>query len=320
MNNTSTASGGGIYNNQASLDISTCNFYENNGKLGGAIGIAGGFDLNIMSSYFVSNTAISGGAISHTATGDSLNIKNSTFTNNNADSGAVVLLKGSAEASLMNCTITKNISNVRGGAVFIEKGRMNVDYTTITKNLSDSIEGGIANNEGELFLKNSVIAENSAFFDSTDISGPIQLKNYNFIGYDPDGIIEKQEGDTIGIVAPIIPLLDTLSYNGGPIIGACIDDSSCYLEYLPTIAFLKDSPLKDNGSPVNQVSPNITDQRGYSRIKGSPNGLTDIGSYELQYTFLEKDTLVACLVEAPLTINPIIIIDSTGGAWRVDNA
>jgi hypothetical protein len=130
----------------------------------------------------------------------------------------------------------------------------------------------------DLFVKNTIIADNYAGYDSTldggnDVAGLFASQGNNLIGVAPNsslvvtGFVNGVKGDQVGAVDnPIDPMLAPLANNGGPTM---------------THALLQGSRAIDRGSNGNAPSK---DQRGLPRIKdGDRNGVSviDIGAFEL---------------------------------------
>lgn len=258
------AEGGAIYN-QGTLVLNYTTLTENTAKSpqgdahGGAIFNAGFLGVN--STTFNANKVVvqaetnpsSGyGAAIYNAQGAILDIINSTFSANSTDS---FLIKGNAGS---------------GGAIF-NAGALNITNSTIAYNKaspangSGGIDNFYARTNGKVTLKNTLLAFNTGFNctgDITDGGGNLQ---YSPPFQDSQGklIFDSNCGSTIPFDQN--PLIQDLNSNGG---------------LTQTHALLPGSPAIDTG---NQAICPAFDQRGYRRpVDGNNDGksICDIGAFE----------------------------------------
>jgi len=289
--------GGGIYNDHASLTVSSCTISSN------SVGSQGGFGGGIY------NNGSNGGA--------SLTINNSTISNNSATNGlgAGIYnygLQGTASLTMNSCTISNNSAGSAGGGI-CNDGRGPIDNvshfgaivfisnSTLSSN-SASDGGGILNftdlqtNAGgfaAVHITNCTLSGNSASSGAggiknarAGISGTVQIflggtilnagpsganivntpggtitsEGYN-LSSDNGGGFLTHTGDQINTE----PLLGPLQDNGGPTF---------------THELLPGSPAINMGNPSFLPPPDY-DQRGtgYPRVV---NGRIDIGAFEVQ--------------------------------------
>lgn len=269
---------------------------------GGAILMRGG-QVTVSDSLFERNSAYwSGGAISASLVSGSLTIDGCTFSGNSAatntfqvraaDPGNYAsgrLGGGAVYAELSTVTITNstfkgNTSGVAGGAIQLASGATALlTNVTITGNsaqagagttTADVWGGGIGLGAAPApVLRNTIVAGNILSAPSSanvldDYTGSLGTGSVNnLIGANPAGAIGNgQNGNMVGTrTAPIDPLLDALSNNGGP---------------TPTMMPLSGSPAIDHGN--NSAATGLsTDQRGGSFVRIF-NGTVDIGAVEVQ--------------------------------------
>jgi len=222
--NGSASNGGAIYNS-GDLTISNSTFADNFASdTGGAIDNSG--YLTITGSTFRGNVASNhGGAIYNLF---SLTIKNSTFFNNSSSGNGGAVYDSSGEATILNSTFSDNNALLGGGIYYYSYG---------------------------LSLKNTILAKSASGGDCYINTGTIVSYTNNLIETNgPPGHICGTPVSTAD------PLLDSLSYNGGP---------------TQTMALLPGSPAIDLGDD-GTCEP--TDQRGITRPQEEH---CDIGAYEM---------------------------------------
>lgn len=150
-NNTTSAAGGAIsgQNDTTSCSIYGSNF-ENNGEVdgmaisGGAIGMFGGVTLTIEDSFFESNSADFGGAI--TIVEDSADVctfvaKNSIFRLNTATTQAAGINVAGAETLIENCLIAFNLCNdgTGGGFSFNSADSLPTNINIVNSTIADNV-------------------------------------------------------------------------------------------------------------------------------------------------------------------------------------
>jgi predicted outer membrane repeat protein len=261
--NHATSNGGGLFS-VGTIVIESSTVRDNTGRFGGGIGHAQGY-LRVSASTFYNNRAIETGGGLNISHGASANLTNVTISGNRADFAGGGLfcssIKGLAgtepqttSISLLNVTITRNISNEGGGI-------RNADENTIWF-------------AAELTVRNSIIAHNYKPFSflngvtelSSDILGRFESKGCNLIRVFDGYAFILQPSDFAGTRRnPLDPKLGALANNGGPTL---------------THALLAGSKAID-AAGIFGIPP--TDQRGRLRpIDGDGNGtrFADIGAFE----------------------------------------
>lgn len=180
---------------------------------------------------------------------------------------------GAIEYHVVNTTISDNMAGTSGGgmSVFGRDFRPRLINTTITENTS-GVGGGIhiISAEASVYLRNSIVAENSATIEDPDISNtdlPFVFEGPNLIGNAASANITDNGFTTlIGTAAnPIDPLLAPLADNGGS---------------TPTHALLSGSPAIDAGLNIDAPA---NDQRGAIRPVDGDGDMTasvDLGALE----------------------------------------
>jgi predicted outer membrane repeat protein len=248
---TGGAGGGGIYSAAvfSQLNIRDCVF-ENNSSAGGNGGAIRYVDNagSILNTTFHGNTAAQGGAIMNA---NGLSITNCTFTGNSANDPAFGW----------------------GGAIFDNaqgnNGNTEINSCTIVGNTATKLGGGIVRSSNAVYVRNSIIAQNTASANpDTYGGGGFVSQGYNLIGNTGTNLDWTAVGDQVGTSAsPINPRVGSLQDNGGPV---------------PTIALLPGSPALDQGRAGTS-----TDARGRPRpfTNAIPPAVqgdhADIGAYEL---------------------------------------
>lgn len=183
MSNTSTANGGGIYNE---------------GNSGGA---------DIIDTRIRGNTAVSsGGGIYNNGVMD---INGSTLDNNSARSGGGIEHSG-VSLHITNSTISDNSTSDNGGG-FYNKGSATLTHVTLSGNTANGPDtgGNIFNDEALLTLQNSIAANspvdgNCFYSGGTVTSSGNNLDDGNTCGFNNAGDIVNAD-----------PLLGPLQNNGG---------------------------------------------------------------------------------------------------------
>jgi predicted outer membrane repeat protein len=251
--NTAEGSGGGVYIEGGSLDISGTTLAGNSAQdRGGGLFAHNLTAVTIAASSFSGNSALNQGGGIYGDELASATIAGSTINGNTAGvSGGGLFLSGVPFSTLKaaNSTISGNNAGTNGGGVWGEGGILELSFVTITGN-SATIAGGIVNN-GAINVLNSIVADNighNCFSQDPPASFGFNLDDDSsclFAGY----------GDISGSPA----LLGPLQNNGGSTL---------------THALLPGSPAIDAASTSN--CPH-TDQRGVSRPQGA---YCDMGAFE----------------------------------------
>ena len=269
--------------------------------------------LDLIDMHFTGNGALDGGAIY--VLGGSLNLIRSVLDTNFADGeGGGIFVGGGTTCSVINTTITRNVSaaGIGGGGIFAQGGAR-ISNSTIHDNESrgdSAFGGGIMNSGGVVTVKSTIIARNLAAGNvSPDVFGMFGSAGFNLIG--------KTDGSS-GFVAPtdltgtVASPLDARFDTGGVTI---------YGGSTPLRGLRPDSPAVDKGSSVPLLStvPLPTDQRstGFRRTRDHPlipnaagGDGTDIGAYE-------RNTSAIYDFEGDGRTD-IGIFRPTGGEWWID--
>jgi predicted outer membrane repeat protein len=138
-----------------------------------------------------------------------------------------------------------------------------VASATLSGNSAGDYGGGIFTENHPLYLRNTIVASNTASVDGLDCYvDTVSSSGYNLVGNMHGCGLYPKTGD----LTSVDPRLDLLTDNGGP---------------TPTHALLSSSLAINQGSPYGcidtQGSPLTTDQRGFPR-----SGRCDIGAFEWQ--------------------------------------
>ena len=253
---TATASnGGGIYiNSGGSMVITDAVISSNTATTtGDGGGISNSGTLHADSIRVTGNSAQTGGGILNFST--VAVITNSLIDNNTATlgGGGVQSINAGADITMINVTISGNLSLDRGGGFYNGKDAELI-HVTITDNTAND-GGGIYEGTGgpTTYIASSIVAGNFDSAGSTDVSGSFSSGGYNIIGdvTGGSGWIASDQQNTD-------PLLGTLSDNGGATL---------------THALLAGSPAENTADPASTIA---TDQRGATRT-----GTFDVGAVEV---------------------------------------
>ena len=171
----SASDGGGIYLDQALLEMNYCTVTGNSAVFSGAgINIGGDGSATIINSIISNNLADYGAGID-VASGGSLYLLNSSVSANTANrSGGGIRVYGGSSATLVssnlngNSAINNDSDNTTGGALaaggnaIIELQATNITHNTAQANSAYAYGGGIyASDSSELTITGSVISGNS---------------------------------------------------------------------------------------------------------------------------------------------------------------
>jgi hypothetical protein len=296
-------SGGGISNiGPGAVKIANSTFSGNGGVRitsgfpalvdGAAISNKGG-TVEVTNSTLSGNDAGggSGGGI-HNSQGGTVKVTNSTLSGNTVGGffdrglfgGGIYNDGGTVEVT--NSTLSGNETTnagSRGAGIYNQAGTVTLTNSTISGNkvnpsnkapvfplLSSAAGGGIWNG-GTVNVKNTIVALNSAATDP-DVSGSFASGGYNLIGNGTGSTGFTAVGDRVGTAAaPIDPLLNPLTNNGGP---------------TQTRALQPGSPAINGGDPAFVltsgpfIGPPFYDQRGISPFNRVSGGIIDIGAFE----------------------------------------
>ncbi len=298
--NTSTNSGGGIFNNGGTLHVIESAITSNLASADGG-GIANNGSLTLSNSR-VSNNTIGGGGGGIVSYGGVVNITRSTLDGNGkpADAtgfGATGCGGGmridTGELTVTNSTISGNRAGDTGGGLCIGSvTSATINTTTVTDNTTllpaAGQGGGGISGCLQVTLRNTIVAGNTAANSvGHDCRGSFTSGGYNLIGdaipapgSPPWCTLTAADGDQVGTSAPIDPHLGPLADNGGPTRthALCTDAGE------PHASCTSASPAIDAGNPAEPGTtadgcPAI-DQRGVNRFQDR----CDIGAYEADQT------------------------------------
>jgi hypothetical protein len=203
--------------------------------------------------------------------GGTLNIVNTTIANNGTGfgSGGGGLFNQGGTVTLTNCTITGNTATNGGGIFTFGSSPLTLDGCTVANNTSTgspfSSGGGLLVGVGNppLNMKDSIVAGNTAVYQSPDINGPVASADHNLIGdaSGSSGLTDGANGNQVGPRngSPINPMLAALQDNGGS---------------TPTMALKTGSPAIGAGVYTAILA---RDQRGVHRAAPP-----DLGAVQLQ--------------------------------------
>jgi hypothetical protein len=273
--------GGGIYNaGVMTIDRSVVSgnlaSTTNRPALGGGISNRG--DLTIIDSSIADNAAVgmcsfmctSGGGVFNDGFSNAdgtLSIYNSTISGNRVENLLIGHNHGREGGgvlnmhvmTILNSTISGNFGASSGGGLSVHQiaPLTVISHSTITGNVSEGDGGGMDTN-GNVYMRNTIVAGNTAAANGSDVYGHVNSAGFNVVGNSSGGS-GYAPTDILDVDAMLGPLAD----NGGP---------------TETHALLPGSPAIDAGE--NSDAPEW-DQRGpgFPRIV---NGTIDIGSFEVQ--------------------------------------
>jgi len=296
--------GGGIYNDHASLMVSSCTISGNSADQGTGGGIyndgyggTGSATMTITSSTISGNSAWPGGGICNDGTAASamMTITNSTISGNSDNGwnyGGGVLNFGML--TITNSTLSGN-SAYSGGAIYNWQGAMlTITNNTFSGNFCSSgfngHGGGILNEGGTLKIGNTIFKAGPSGENIYNVPqlGPVTSLGYNLSSDDGGGCLTAT-GDRINTD----PMLGPLQNNGGPT-----------FTHLPA----SNSPAIDAGDPALGM-----DQRGagFQRVA---NGRIDIGATEVQATSAPTPTPSP----TPAPVHVTVQTNPAGLAFSVD--
>ena len=231
--------GGGIYN-EGDVFLTNTLINVNTAKpagFGGGLYVTGGGAANVQTTTFRSNEAAGGGAISG-ANGGFTVLEHSRLGRNLATStsGGGVFVRDGAKIHIYNTNIDNNVAGgASGGGIRAIEADVRLAFTTVTANGAPD-GGGISSSDNlpddhSFVLWSTIVAGNSdtgttgeTYNDCRDVGDTISVESegYNLVGSEYGcSITTKQPSDLIGSGVdgsepPIIPLLTTEAYFGGP--------------------------------------------------------------------------------------------------------
>ncbi len=262
------SAGGGIYNDHATLTLTSSTVTLNHGLLGGGI------------------YNDSGGSSA------TLTVSNSTLSGNSANGGGAIysIAGGSATVTLTNSTVSGNSAAFGGGGIANDgsaaSGTSGVTVTncTFSGNSAPAEDGGAIQNvgsNGTITVGNTILKAGASGANILNDSGAVISNGYNLSS---DGGVTNTNGGTGSLNATgdhinTDPMLAPLGDNGGGTM---------------THALLIGSPAIDKGKDLSGTGQ---DQRGRNRPNDDPSITnatggdgSDIGAFEL-YTIKVTNNL-----------------------------
>lgn len=193
--------------------------------------------------------------------------------------GGAILVRDDAMLTVVNSTISGNVTPFRGGAIY-SLGWLTIRNSTITSNYA--VEGGglWIGDTGKLNVRNSIIAFNSASGAPVSPKPNCRLSSLALLTFTGVNIVNDDSCGSDPAILEATPLLAPLANNGGP---------------TKTHA-LKFGPGVDAGTLCSET----TDQRYVSRNLGTS---CDVGAFE----FAEYGSVT-------LTIDPNASVSKSGVA------
>jgi hypothetical protein len=278
LNGSTAGPGGGIWNVDESLRMTNCLVAGSSaGGVGGGLAVGAGGSLAMYSCQISNNSSMgNGGGVAFQSSGRWSVFDSALVNNTSKGSGGGFVLQSVSSAQLANTTISGNQAAEGGGGGYLSNfiGALLINNSTIANNISTSsfngggLRGGGAS--GTVTLQSTILATNTAmalpidlFFDTgmaniggdNNIVGVADVGNFTLTG------LNNQTGT---IAAPLDPLINPLSANGGPTL---------------THSLKAGSPALDKGNTA--TGGMIYDQRGptFFRVRG---GRADVGAFESQ--------------------------------------
>ncbi|MEA3288155.1 MAG: choice-of-anchor Q domain-containing protein [Candidatus Marinimicrobia bacterium] len=241
------ADGGGIYNS-GTLTIENCTVNGNHagdGRNGGGIYNSGTLSLTnctVNGNDFGAESDGNGGGIYNTST---LTTTNCTISGNSAADGGGIY--NTSSLTITNCTLSQNIAGIDAGS---------------------GNGGGIYNSAGTVYIKNTLLADNSINEESADDFKNITGATVTDNGYN---IVEVSAGYTFSATGDLTGEQASLNLNS-----TLADNTTLFgTKTLKTTSSSVAINAGSSSGANNGVDPPAHDQRGASR-----NGSTDIGAYE----------------------------------------
>ncbi|WP_165224841.1 choice-of-anchor Q domain-containing protein [Aquisphaera insulae] len=253
-----SALAGGIYS-PSSLSLMLCTVSGNT-----ASGIYARGQLSVRDSTISGNTAVSGGGILNFGTATLIG---STISGNHAVGGQGGGVRNNGSLAMTNCTVFDNTS-YDGSTPGIGGGVWNYGTATLTNCTVGSNHASFLPNTGglganlfnyagkSLTLNNSIVAYGAGY--GGNIAGLVSGNNNLIDDAAAAGGLSAANGNILSSSLRLRPPGDY----GGP---------------TRTVALFADSPAVGAGNPALVPAGIITDQRGYSRLRG---GRVDIGAYQ----------------------------------------
>jgi parallel beta-helix repeat protein len=165
----STSSGGGMYNTNSSPGITNCTFSYNSTRTGGGI-----YDQistsNITSSNFIGNKASYHGGGIYTNNTGAISVTSCSFSDNYAGNAGGIFIKD-ANPTVTNCTFINNSVNYDGGGMYIHSCSPSLINCTFSQNTSSRYGGGIylTSSSSTPGISNTILWNNTASNSGNEI-------------------------------------------------------------------------------------------------------------------------------------------------------
>jgi hypothetical protein len=298
------ASGGAIWHDTGTLIVSNTTIFSNSASYaGGGIGLSGG-TTSIYGSTIAENSATDpggcfGGGVRNfngTLTIEDSVVRDNRVSGGNSYGGGIV---NDGRTTLNRATVSGNSSDYRSGGIHSQDPLTMTNVTISGNNASDAAGGLMQTGSSTGTLVNCTIASNtlsavSPFgggglhaYSTVNMTNTLLAYNDNancFIGGGSGSLnsyghnLEDGDSCDLGATGDITgtdPLLGSLGYYGGPMVGSTGSQEPMRLQ-----ALRSNSPAIDAGDDAGCPS---VDQRGVSRpVDGDKSGVAtcDIGTYE----------------------------------------
>ncbi len=281
--------GGGIYS-EGGVVLEDTLVNANTAKpagFGGGLYLTDAGTAGIYRSTFRANEAAGGGAISG-ANGGFASVFESRLGRNLAlsASGGAIFVRDGSQIDLYNTNVDSNQANGgTGGAIRAIEADVSLAKTTVNNNAAPD-GGGISSTDNlpddhAFTLRETIVAGNrdigttgETYNDCRDVGTTISVESlgYNLVGSEYGcSIVTKQASDQIGSgvdgsLPPILPLLETEAYYGGP-------------NFILSTALMPESPAVDAG-PKGRACSNDDDDADIRGVLRPFGKRCDIGAYE----------------------------------------
>jgi len=264
--------GGGI-DNEGILTLTNCTVSGNSAHYGGG-GIWNGGTLTLTDCTVSGNTSNGyGGGINNAYGSSTLTLTNCTVSGNTSESYSGGGINNEDTLTLTNCTVSGNTAEGSGGGIFNED-ILTLTNCTVSENTAVVGYGGGVElrDTGNLYIKNTIVANNTAGADGDDFSSSnaptLHSNGYNIVedisySNNTTGTFNGT-GDITGEQANL-NLSSTLEDN----------NTSNGTQTLKTTSGSVAINAGSDSGANNGVAIPTQDQRGANR-----NGTTDIGAYE----------------------------------------
>ena len=185
--NHSKESGGAVYNKNGKLSISSCGFKSNYVEEEFFVELRGGAAYNengelfIINSNFEDNKCFRGGAVFNA--GESFRIEDSYFSKNQAEEGASIYNLSNDQYCIINCTFENNES--QGAGIYNKESNLYLERSRFNENISTQSGGALYNDKGEINLKDCDFEYNRALWGKcggaiSSFYGSSKLENCSF--------------------------------------------------------------------------------------------------------------------------------------------